>query len=79
MKMDITNTKNGVVKWYSTSLGYGFITGEDQKEYFFHHSEIKNDGQPILYEGNKVTFNAVETERGLQAKKVIENKNKEEK
>ena len=68
--MDITNTKNGKVKWFSPDKGYGFITGEDSKDYFIHFSQIKDTGYKVLYEGDEVTFDAVETERGIQATNV---------
>ena len=46
--------------------GFGFITGEDNKDYFVHSSEIEG----ILEEGDDVEFEPASTDRGLQAKKV---------
>ena len=34
---------NGIVKWFNTKKGYGFITGEDNKDYFLHFSKIVTD------------------------------------
>jgi len=56
----------GKVKWYNRMKGFGFITGEDNKDYFVHSSEIEG----ILEEGDDVEFEPASTDRGLQAKKV---------
>ena len=47
---------NGKVKWFSPDKGYGFVTGEDTKDYFVHFSEIKGKGYKVLYEGDEVTY-----------------------
>jgi len=58
----------GKVKWFSKSKGYGFITGEDGKEYFVHWRSIKaEEGYKTLIEGDNVEFKATETEKGIQA------------
>jgi len=56
----------GKVKWYNRMKEYGFITGEDNKDYFVHSSEISG----TIDEGDDVEFEPASTERGLQAKKV---------
>ena len=58
---------NGTVKWFNTEKGYGFIKTEDGKEIFVHFSAIKTPGVKSLEEGQKVTFNTQEGNRGLQA------------
>ena len=58
----------GKVKWYREEKGYGFITGEDGKDYFVHNSAIV-DGK-ILSEGDSVTFETAKTDKGVQAKDV---------
>jgi CspA family cold shock protein len=60
----------GKVKWFNAEKGYGFITGEDGKDIFVHYSAINCDGFKTLEEGQTVTYNIVERERGQQANKV---------
>ena len=57
----------GTVKWYNLKKGYGFIKGDDEQDYFVHFSAL--DGA-MLRENDKVSFDAVDTERGKQAQKV---------
>ena len=59
---------NGVVKFYNRSKNYGFITGEDGKEYFVHLSGIKKG--VYIHQGDNVTFEVVEGDRGLKAENV---------
>ncbi len=49
----------GTVKWFNGTKGYGFITGEDGKDYFVHFSAIQVDGFKTLDEGQKVSFDIV--------------------
>lgn len=58
----------GVVKWYNVKKGYGFVKGEDGKDYFVHFSALKPGAK--LFENTKVDFEATDTEKGLQAKDV---------
>jgi len=62
----------GVVKWFSRSKGYGFISpdGEDQKDVFVHYSNILGDGFRNLDAGDKVTFAIEDTPKGPQAVQV---------
>jgi CspA family cold shock protein len=47
----------GIVKWFSDSKGYGFITPDGgEKDLFIHHSNIVGDGYKSLTEGAKVVF-----------------------
>ncbi|HPI97290.1 MAG TPA: cold-shock protein [Synergistales bacterium] len=57
----------GTVKWFNASKGYGFITGEDGKDYFVHFSAITMDGFKTLEEGQNVTFDIEEGQKGPQA------------
>lgn len=61
----------GTVKWFSNDKGYGFITPEEGKDVFVHHSEIQGDGYKTLDEGQSVEFEIVDGEKGPQAKNVI--------
>jgi CspA family cold shock protein len=62
----------GVVKWFSRSKGYGFISpdGEGQKDVFVHYSNILGDGFRNLDAGEKVTFVIEDTPKGPQAVQV---------
>jgi CspA family cold shock protein len=58
---------NGVVKWFNTAKGWGFITSESAGDVFVHYREIKGDGFRNLEEGQKVEFSIVEGEKGAAA------------
>jgi len=57
----------GTVKWFNAEKGFGFITAEDEQEYFVHFTAIQTDGFKTLDEGQNVSFESQETDRGLQA------------
>jgi len=59
----------GRVKWFSRERNYGFLIGEDDKDYFFHGSEVQGDGK--IFEQDEVEFTAEKTEKGLSATNVI--------
>ncbi|WP_435279389.1 cold-shock protein [Streptomyces sp. 1222.5] len=60
--------QNGTVKWFNEEKGYGFITpGPDL---FVHFRAIEGNGFKSLKEGQRVTFEAVQGQKGLQADKV---------
>jgi Cold shock proteins len=62
----------GVVKWFNESKGFGFVKNEaDGKDIFVHFSGIAGDGFKSLAEGESVTFDIIENERGLQAVNVV--------
>ena len=60
----------GKVKWFDGKKGYGFITCEDGKDVFVHHSAITGEGYKILEEGKEVEFDIVQGPKGEQAAKV---------
>lgn len=58
----------GIVKWYNKEKGYGFISANNGDDVFVHHSQIKeksNDKE--LSEGESVTFDIVEKDKGPSA------------
>ena len=55
------------VKWFNNEKGYGFIEYKDNQDVFVHYSAIQTDGYKNLSEGQLVSFNLIETVKGLQA------------
>ncbi len=58
----------GTVKFFNVTKNFGFITGEDGKDYFVHVSAMKEGTR--LREGDKVSFDAVKGDKGMKAEKV---------
>lgn len=61
----------GTVKWFNAEKGFGFIEVEGGKDVFVHFSAIQGDGFKSLQEGQKVSFDIVEGQRGEQAANVV--------
>jgi len=60
----------GTVKWFSEQKGFGFIEQENGKDIFVHYSSISTPGFKTLSEGDQVTFDIEDGERGPVAKNV---------
>jgi cold shock protein len=60
----------GTVKWFSNEKGYGFIEREGGEDVFVHHSAIQAEGYRSLTEGQRVEFEVVQGDKGLQAANV---------
>ena len=60
----------GTVKWFNDQKGYGFITAEDGKDVFVHHSGIESEGFKSLQEGDRVSFEIEQGAKGPSAVKV---------
>ena len=61
---------SGIVKWFNSSRGYGFIEQEEGWVAFVHHSDIEGDGFKTLAEGDRVTFEIEVGAKGPAAKNV---------
>ena len=66
---------NGIVKWFNSRKGYGFITPEGTPEdanadVFVHHTNIKMEGFRVLYQGDKVTFDIEDGQKGKEARNI---------
>jgi len=57
----------GTVKWFDATKGFGFIEQEDGEDIFVHFSAIQGDGFKTLEEGETVSFQVEDSDRGLQA------------
>ncbi|WP_223700833.1 cold-shock protein [Sutcliffiella deserti] len=60
----------GTVKWFNAEKGFGFIEREDGDDVFVHFSAIQGEGFKSLEEGQRVTFEIVQGNRGDQAANV---------
>ena len=61
----------GIVKWFNAAKGYGFIERTDgEKDVFTHFSAIQSSGYKTLNEGDRVEFDVVKGQKGLQADNV---------
>jgi CspA family cold shock protein len=64
-------SEKGTVKWFNNEKGYGFITRENGPDVFVHHTAIVAEGFRSLNEGDQVSFEVVEGQKGLQARNVV--------
>ena len=61
----------GTVKWFSNQKGYGFISTEDGKDVFVHHTAIQGEGYKTLQQGQAVEFDIIQGAKGEQAANVV--------
>jgi cold shock protein len=62
--------QKGIVKWFNSEKGYGFIECDNGEDVFVHFTGIQSEGFRNLEEGETVTFDIVEGNRGPQAANV---------
>lgn len=60
----------GTVKWFSERKGFGFIEKEEGGDIFVHHSSINMPGFKVLNEGDRVSFDVADSEKGPRAENV---------
>lgn len=61
----------GIIKWFSDKKGYGFIAQEEGPDVFVHYSGIQGDGFKSLQEGDRVTFDVEDGNKGPAAVNVV--------
>jgi CspA family cold shock protein len=61
----------GTVKWFNEAKGYGFITREDGTDVFVHFSSIEGSGFKTLNEGDAVSFDVEQGDKGLKAINIV--------
>ncbi len=59
--------ENGTVKWFNEAKGFGFITQDSGTDVFAHYSDINDSGFKSLAEGQAVSFDVVEGDKGPKA------------
>jgi cold shock protein len=68
---NMSNQVSGTVKWFNDEKGFGFIEQEGGKDVFVHYSAINGSGRKSLTEGQKVTMEVTNGQKGPQAENVI--------
>ncbi|MDN5952046.1 MAG: cold-shock protein [Loigolactobacillus coryniformis] len=63
--------ESGTVKWFNADKGYGFITRDNGSDVFVHFSAIQGEGYKSLEEGQHVTFDVEDSDRGPQSTNVV--------
>ena len=71
MEKEINVMAQGTVKWFNDKKGFGFITAEDGTDVFVHHTSIQGNGFKSLAEGDKVSFDIEEGQKGPKAINVV--------
>lgn len=60
----------GVVRWFNNAKGYGFLGRDGGEDVFVHYTAIQKDGYKGLKEGDKVGYDVIQGDKGLQADNV---------
>jgi cold shock protein len=67
----LSDRGTGVVKWFNSEKGFGFITQDNGPDLFVHYSAIQGSGYRSLEEGEKVEFEIAQGPKGLLASNVV--------
>jgi CspA family cold shock protein len=70
LKQKVKYMSQGVVKWFNAEKGYGFIAQDEGNDVFVHFSAINADGYRSLEEGQRVSFDVAQGQKGPQAQDV---------
>ncbi|GAA3899184.1 cold-shock protein [Streptomyces sp. NPDC003328] len=62
---------SGIVKWFHAEKGFGFIAQDGGPDVFAHYSSIKGNGFRELVEGERVTFDVTQGQKGPQAENIV--------
>lgn len=62
--------QEGIIKWFDSAKGFGFITVEGKRDVFVHFKAINGDGYKTLNEGDRVKFEVEQGPKGEQASNV---------
>lgn len=71
----MADRENGTVKWFNDAKGFGFISRQNGEDVFVHFRAIETQGFKSLKEGQAVSFEVVQGQKGLQADKVSRRNN----
>ena len=66
----MSDSIEGTVKWFNDSKGFGFIERENGEDVFVHFTGINGEGRKTLREGQKVTMDVTDGQKGPQAENV---------
>lgn len=67
----MATTTTGTVKWFDEAKGFGFISREGGTDVFAHFKQIVGEGFKTLTEGQRVSFNVVQGQKGPQAENIV--------
>ena len=68
---DMSDKVTGTVKWFNDEKGFGFIEQQNGKDVFVHYSAINGTGRKTLHEGQQVTMDITQGQKGPQAENVV--------
>lgn len=60
----------GIVKWYSSEKGFGFVSIDEQSDAFLHYSELEKAGYNTINEGDIINYSLVDTGKGYRAQDI---------
>ena len=66
----MADRETGIVKWFNSDKGFGFIERDNADDVFAHYSEINDTGYRSLDEGQRVEFTVVDGQKGPQAQNI---------